>query len=157
MKLEIMERTNVNFLLWFLLTILFSKNIQAQCDFGSGNRSLPDGWIINNQSAMREVRSNQDLEIALVLYKDITYRFQIEGDTIADQAFEVYVKTTVPMEAGKEEHHSEKQVLLTDVDEIDGDFILKNEIELRVFVRLKATISSDDKVICKGIRLLEKN
>jgi hypothetical protein len=62
----------------------------------------------------------------------------------------------VPAAEGKEEHHSEKQILLSNMDEADGDFILKNDLEMRVFVRLKPTKNKEEKTICKGLRLLEK-
>jgi hypothetical protein len=42
------------------------------------------------------------------------------------------------------------------MDEADGDFILKNDFEMRVFVRLKPTKNKEEKTICKGLRLLEK-
>lgn len=151
-----MERNKYRFLLLISVISLLSSNLQAQCDFGGTETSLPKGWILNNQSAIREVKNNQELEIALVLYKDVTYRFQLVGDTLAGLEFELYVKTVVPAAEGKEEHHSEKQILLSNIDEADGDFILKNDLEMRVFVRLKPTMSSEEKTICKGLRLLEK-
>lgn len=151
-----MERNKYLFLLLISVIALLTSNLNAQCDFGGTEAPLQKGWILNNQSAIREVKNNQELEIALVLYKDVTYRFQLVGDTLAGLEFELYVKTVVPAAEGKEEHHSEKQVLLSNMDEADGDFILKNDLEMRVFVRLKATMSSEEKTICKGLRLLEK-
>jgi hypothetical protein len=151
-----MERNKYLFLLLISVVFLLTSNLHAQCDFGGTETPLPKAWILNNQSAIREVKNNQELEIALVLYKDVTYRFQLVGDTLAGLEFELYVKTVVPAEEGKEEHHSEKQVLLSNIDEADGDFILKNDLEMRVFVRLKSTFSSEEKTICKGLRLLEK-
>jgi hypothetical protein len=151
-----MERNKYLFLLLISVVFSLTSNLHAQCDFGGTETPLPKAWILNNQSAIREVKNNQELEIALVLYKDVTYRFQLVGDTLAGLEFELYVKTVVPAEEGKEEHHSEKQVLLSNIDEADGDFILKNDLEMRVFVRLKSTFSSEEKTICKGLRLLEK-
>lgn len=151
-----MERNKYRFLLLVSVIVLLSSNLLAQCDFGGTETPLPKGWMLNNQSAIREVKNNQELEIALVLYKDVTYRFQLVGDTIAGLEFELYVKTVIPAAEGKEEHHSEKQILLSNMDEADGDFILKNDLEMRVFVRLKPTMSKEEKTICKGLRLLEK-
>jgi hypothetical protein len=151
-----MERNKYRFLLLISVISLLSSNLHAQCDFGGTKAPLPKGWILNNQSAIREVKNNQELEIALVLYKDVTYRFQLVGDTLASLEFELYVKTVVPAAEGKEEHHSEKQILLSNMDEADGDFILKNDLEMRVFVRLKPTKNKEEKTICKGLRLLEK-
>jgi hypothetical protein len=151
-----MERNKYLFLLLISVVFSLTSNLHAQCDFGGTETPLPKAWILNNQSVIREVKNNQELEIALVLYKDVTYRFQLVGDTLAGLEFELYVKTVVPAEEGKEEHHSEKQVLLSNIDEADGDFILKNDLEMRVFVRLKSTFSSEEKTICKGLRLLEK-
>jgi hypothetical protein len=151
-----MERNKYCFLLLISVISLLSSSLHAQCDFGGTETSLPKGWILNNQSAIREVKNNQELEIALVLYKDVTYRFQLVGDTLAGLEFELYVKTVVPAAEGKEEHHSEKQILLSNMDEADGDFILKNDLEMRVFVRLKPTMGKEEKTICKGLRLLEK-
>lgn len=151
-----MERNKYCFLLLISVISLLSSRLHAQCDFGGTETPLPKGWILNNQSAIREVKNNQELEIALVLYKDVTYRFQLVGDTLAGLEFELYVKTVVPAAEGKEEHHSEKQILLSNMDEADGDFILKNDLEMRVFVRLKPILSKEENTICKGLRLLEK-
>lgn len=151
-----MERNKYRLLLLVSVIFLLESNLHAQCDFGGTETPLPKGWILNNQSAIREVKNNQELELALVLYKDVTYRFQIVGDTLKGLEFELYVKTVVPAAQGKEEHHTEKQILLSNLDEADGDFILKNDLEMRVFVRLKSTYSNEDEVVCKGLRLLEK-
>jgi hypothetical protein len=151
-----MERNKYLFLLLISVVFSLTSNLHAQCDFGGTETPLPKGWILNNQSAIREVKNNQELEIALVLYKDVTYRFQLVGDTLASLEFELYVKTVVPAAEGKEEHHSEKQILLSNMDEAAGDFILKNDLDMRVFVSLKPTKNKEEKTICKGLRLLEK-
>lgn len=138
-------------LILFVLLILLSFNSGAQCDTLYRDAVAPEGFQLNTQSFLSEVKTTDDLELNIILSGEKLYEFQVIGQ----REYEVFIKSGLNLK-GEEEAKPEKKIVLTNKDVNAGVFRIQPTTTQRVYIRFFGVLGEEGKE-CTGVMVYQMN